>query len=172
MGAGCRSRALEGEPQWLDSAVPGQELRGQQRVPGRNAPYAFDNSARTWWAPADDDSAPWLELDLAAGWSQNYVVDSARILFALPEGDVEDESSPNNSGDGSRVRRYKIEVSLDGDAFTTVVDKTDNGVDNAVEFDEIIPVTCRYVRLSITGWPEGLPSGVVEFTVFGRPVPS
>jgi len=138
--------------------------------PGRNAPYAFDNSARTWWAPADDDSAPWLELDLAAGWSQNYVVDSARILFALPEGDVEDESSPNNSGDGSRVRRYKIEVSLDGDAFTTVVDKADNGVDNAVEFDEISPVACRYVRLSITGWPEGLPSGVVEFTVFGRPV--
>ncbi|HJO02860.1 MAG TPA: family 43 glycosylhydrolase [Acidobacteriota bacterium] len=141
-------------------------------APGRNAPYALDNNARTWWVPAADDGEPWLEIDLAAGWSQDYVVDSARILFALPEGDVEDESSPDNRGLASRIRQYKIEVSLDGDTFTTVVDKTGNDRDNAVEFDEIVPVECRYVRLTITGWPSGLRPGVLEFTVFGRPIPS
>jgi hypothetical protein len=32
-------------------------------------------------------------------------------------------------------------------------------------------VECRYVKLTITGWPEDLPCGVLEFTVFGRPTP-
>ena len=52
-----------------------------------------------------------------------------------------------------------------------MVDKTNNRNDNAVEFDEIEPVECRFVRLTITGWPESAPPGVIEFTVFGRPGP-
>ena len=140
-------------------------------APGRNAPYALDNNARTWWAPTDDDTEPWLELDLAAGWSQHYIVDSARILFTLPEGEVEDEYSPNNEPGRSRSRRYRIEVSSDGETFTTAVDKTKNDKDNAVEFDEIAPTKCRYVRLTITGWPRDLRRGVLEFTIFGVPTP-
>ena len=140
-------------------------------APGRNAPYALDNNARTWWAPAEGDAEPWLEIDLGAGERQDYIVDSARLLFALPDGDVEDDYSPNHRG-AVRARRYKIEVSLDGETFTTVVDKTGNNPDNAVEFDEIAPVESRYVRLTITGWPEDLPRGVLEFTVFGRPASS
>ncbi len=89
----------------------------------------------------------------------------------MPDGDVEDDYSPNNLG-AQRARSYKIEVSADGHNFTTVVDKTDNRRDNAVEFDEIPPLEGRYVRLTITGWPANLPIGVLEFTVFGRPVSS
>ena len=163
---------------WEDNgsgAIPLSEDKvyvASSEAPGRNAPYALDNNARTWWAPADDDAERWLEIDLGAGERQDYIVDSARILFTLPEGNVEDDYSPNNDGAASRVRKYKIEVSMDGETFTTVVDKTANDRDNAVEFDEITPVACRYVKLTITGWPTGLPVGVLEFTVFGRPVPS
>jgi beta-xylosidase len=131
-------------------------------APGRNAPYAVDNNNRTWWAPAKDDTDPWLTLDLGAESRQMYIVDSARILFTLPKG-------LKREGDEPRIRQYKIEVSSDGETFTTVVDKTKNERDNAVEFDEIAPVKCRHVRLIITGWPEDLPCGVLEFTVFGRP---
>lgn len=65
-----------------------------------------------------------------------------------------------------------IEVSSDGKTFKTVVDKTKNDADNAVEFDEIKPVQCKYVKLTITGWPKDLPCGVIEFTVFGKPLPN
>jgi len=140
-------------------------------APGRNAPYALDNNARTWWSPTDEDAEPWLEIDLGGGEPQEYVVDSARILFTLPDGDVDDDYSPNNRG-AARFRRYKIEVSVDGESFTTVVDKTGYQKDNAVEFDEIAPVQCRYVRFTLTGWPKELPRGVLELTIFGRPVPS
>jgi len=140
-------------------------------APGRNAPYAFDNNNRTWWAPAKDDTDPWLTLDLGAESRQMYIVDSARILFTLPEGDLWDDYRFGDEEGEPRIRKYKIEVSSDGETFTTVVDKTKNDRDNAVEFDEIVPVKCRHVRLTITGWPEDLPCGVLEFTVFGRPTP-
>ena len=136
-------------------------------APGRNAPYAFDGNARTWWAPAEDDAEASLTLDL--GWVtdadplQEFMVDSARILFMLPQG-------LRRAGEGARTRQYTIAVSRDGKEFATVVDHTENAVDNAVTFDEITPVRCRYVRLTITGWPAGMERGVIEFTVFGEPV--
>ncbi len=102
-------------------------------APGRDAPYAVDNNSRTWWAPAEDDDEPWVIFDLGSASEQQYIIDSARLLFTLPAR-LKDEDSPD------RIRRYKIEVSPDGETFETVVDKTRNDRDNAVEFDEIGPV--------------------------------
>jgi len=138
-------------------------------APGRNGPYAVDGNTRTWWAPAEDDSEPWAIFDLGSASRQQYVVDSARIIFTLPDGDTEDSSNPNNRGDKTRIRHYKIEVSTDDKIFKTVVDKTRNDADNVIEFDEIKPVKCKFVRLTITGWPKGFRRGVIEFTVFGKP---
>ena len=141
-----------------------KNYRVSSEAPGRDAPYAFDNNIRTFWAWAEDDEEPSLMLDLGAESRQQYIVDSARILFELP--------SRLNRGDAApRIRQYKIEVSSDGETFTTAVDKTGNDKDNAVEFDEIEPIKCRHVKLTITGWPKELPPGVIEFTVFGRPTP-
>lgn len=117
------------------------------------------------WAPAEDDEEPTLSLDLGAESRQEYIVDSARLIFLLPAGLKREGAEP-------RIRQYKIEVSSDGKTFTTVVDKTKSDRDNAVEFNEITPVKCRHVRLTITGWPKDLPCGVIEFTVFGRPTPT
>ena len=66
--------------------------------------------------------------------------------------------------------RYKIEVSTDGKSYSTVLDKTNNSVTRYTEFDEIPPVQCRYVRLTMTDWPRmgDLPLGIVEFTIFGK----
>jgi hypothetical protein len=168
---GVEARPWEGND---SGSIPLSEDKvyvASSEAPGRNAPYALDNNTRTWWAPAENDANPLLEIDLGAGEQQEYIVDSARVLFTLPDGDVEDEYSPNNHG-APRFRRHKIEVSADGESFPTVVDKTENESDNAIEFDEIAPVRCRYVRFMITGWPKDLPRrGALEVTIFGRPVP-
>lgn len=162
---------VQAEP-WQDNAsgvIPVSEdksYRVSSEAPGRNAPYAIDNNARTWWIPAAEDTKPWLTLDLSSATEvdpiQTYVVDAVRILFSLPSG-------LKHEGEAARNRRYRIEVSTYGEEFTTVVDKTQNELDHAVEFNEIKPVQCRYVRLTLTGWPERLPMGVLEFTVFGKP---
>jgi len=165
-------------PQWAPGVKPRPEQDNDSGViplsedksysvsseaPGRNAPYALDNNNRTWWAPVENDAEPWMLLTLGES-SQEYIVDSARILFTLPSGLKPETAAP-------RIRQYKIEVSPDGESFTTAVDKTRNDKDNAVEFDEIVPVKCRYVKLTITGWPKDLPCCVLEFTIFGRPTP-
>jgi phage terminase large subunit-like protein len=63
-----------------------------------------------------------------------------------------------------------IEVSDDGTTFSTLLDRTRNTVTKYVEFDELPPAACRFVRLTLTGWPRnaGTPLGIVEFTVFGK----
>jgi len=134
-------------------------------APGKNAPYAFDNSTRTGWQPATGDAAPWLRLDLGHTATlpaeQQFTVQSCRLLFPPKRQTANSTTQPN---------RYKIEVSVDGNNYITVVDKTDNAIVNNVEFDEFAPVKCRYVRLSVSVTPgQALPE-VREFSVFGLPI--
>lgn len=146
--------------------------------PGREAAYAVDNYNGTWWEPQEGDNQPWLLLDLGPATEfdppQYFTVDSSRILFHTGGGAMGRGGAPAAAAaPGSPVaHQYKIEVSKDGNNFTTVLDKTKNQVTKYVEFDELPPTQCRYVRLTITGWPRrpGANFGIVEFTVFGKPV--
>ncbi len=57
---------------------------------------------------------------------------------------------------------------MDGQSFTTVLDQTDNKIQRNTIFEEITPVECRFVRLSLTNWPRTNPLGIIEFTIFGK----
>ena len=57
---------------------------------------------------------------------------------------------------------------MDGQEFYMLVDQTNNTKIADCTFDDIAPRQCRYVRLTITGWPEGINLGIIEATVFGR----
>ncbi len=168
--------------------------------PGHDAPYATDNSNGTWWEPAEDEAQPALTLDLGPATNfdrtQLFTVDSCRILFhtgarggfgrgrgagARGRGGLRGAASgpPAASGDaaadnaaGPTAHQFRIEVSTDGAQYKTVLDKTKNTVSKYTEFEELPPTTCRYVRLTLTGWPRNgaTPLGIVEFTVFGKPV--
>jgi len=159
---------------------------------GREAGYALDNSDGTWWSPADGDAQPTLTVDLLAiPPFKPYTIDSSRIQFharnmplrrpgtqgaqgAGAGGRGASDASASGADDapfsGSQAFRYRIEASVDGISFTTVVDKTHNDLTRYTEFDEIHPTLARYVRLVLTDWPRSAsqPLGVVEFTVFGR----
>jgi hypothetical protein len=141
---------------------------------GHEAAYAVDNSTGTWWEPAEDDPSPSITIDLGPATRfdpvQSFVVDSSRILFAAGRGFGPAQPAPEAGG--TVAHRYRIEVSSDGKAFRTLVDKTGSTTTKYVEFDELTPTACRFVRLTLTGWPRnpGLPLGILEFTVFGRAV--
>jgi xylan 1,4-beta-xylosidase len=160
--------------------------------PGHEAAYALDDSNGTWWEPAEDDAKPTLTIDLGAitefESEQLFTVDSSRIEFTAGRGGFGASSgraggqqpgvqpaTPQPASQrptGSVAFRYKIEVSRDGQTFTTILDKTDNSVTRYTEFDEVPPTQCRYVRLIITDWPHigNSPLGIMEFTVFGKAV--
>ncbi len=148
--------------------------------PGHEAAYAVDNSTGTWWEPTEDDRQPSITIDLGPATEfdpvQVFTVDSSRILFVAGRGPGRPGTTPQapaaTPADGAIAHRYRIEVSSDGKTFTTVLDKTGNAVTRYVEFDELPPTACRFVRLTLVDWPRrtAAPLGVVEFTVFGKAV--
>jgi len=126
-------------------------------APGRTTLYAVDNNIRTWWQPADDDDAPWLEVNLDA----DFTVHGCRVLWAEPGLDYDNGILPGPF-------RYRVEVKLgENDLWTTVVDKTANDVDLLIDYTPFEAVETHYARLTITGWPKGLKPGVVDFELFG-----
>ena len=145
--------------------------------PGRDAAYAIDNSTGTWWEPTEDDAQPSITVDLGPATEfdpvQRFTVDSTRILFTAPRGfGRPGAATPLQGPTGAVAHRYRVEVSNDGKAFTTILDKMQNAVTKYVEFDELPPTACRFVRLTMTDWPRQAttPFGIVEFTVFGKAV--
>jgi hypothetical protein len=74
------------------------------------------------------------------------------------------------SGDKTGPFRYKVEVMDRKDnTWETLIDRTANTDDLVMDYrasDK--PVYGQFVRLTITGWPEGITPGVVEFTCFGE----
>ena len=144
--------------------------------PGRDAAYAIDNATGTWWEPAEDDRQPSITVDLGPATEldpvQSFTVDSSRILFNATRTFPRPGAPPPPPPTGAPAHRYKIEVSSDGQTFSTLLDKTQNTTAKYVEFDELAPTVCRFVRLTLTDWPHNAatPLGIVEFTVFGKAV--
>lgn len=160
---------------------------------GYEAAYAIDDSNGTVWQPAENDPQPTLTIDLVAPTefetSQFFTIDSMRIAFSTGSRGFGGRR-PRRPGDGgpggppaapvpfaaptasgSPAFRFKVEASMDGKEYTTVLDRTKNDVTLYTEFDEIPPTKCRFVRLTMTDWPRigTAPFGITEFTVFGTP---
>lgn len=174
----------------LNHTVPSQSIAvsvnrytyaASSAAPGRDPQYAFDNNVRTWWEPAEGDAKPWLVLDLGSrnpdDPNQEFLIDSTRVIFdAAPHrpaaGEIHVEGHDRRwfgqPPGAPAPYRYRLEASMDGKEFRTVVDRTANEHAATIEFDDFRPVRCRFVRLTVTGTPPGAPLAVLEFTVFGK----
>jgi xylan 1,4-beta-xylosidase len=168
--------------------------RFSSQNPGRDAAYAVDNSSGTWWEPAADDTQPSLTIELSPATRfdpvQLFTIDSMRLMFTGGGGfgggrGARGGGAPGAGGRGLPAApttgpaplavssyQYKIEASLDGTSYTTVLDQTSNTVVRNTIFEEIPPTKCRFVRLTMTNWPRTGNLGIIEFTVFGRPAES
>jgi xylan 1,4-beta-xylosidase len=141
--------------------------------PGRNAVYAVDNYSGTWWEPAPADSMPTLTIELSPATRfdvvQLFTIDGVRILFNSGRMRF---GRQTNTAPPTYVYQYKIDISMDGKNFITALDQTKNTLSRNTIFEEIPPVKCRFVRLTMANWPKTTPLGIIEFTVFGKPAES
>jgi xylan 1,4-beta-xylosidase len=141
---------------------------------GHEAAYAVDDSNGTWWEPAENDTQPTLTVDLGSitefESEQLFSVDSSRIQFMTGVGfGLGSGRGGTPAAKGSTAFRYKIEASSEGKEYALILDKTTSEITRYTEFDELPPTHCRFVRLTLTGWPHlGTPLGIIEFTVFGK----
>jgi hypothetical protein len=153
--------------------------------PGRDAAYAVDNSSGTWWEPATTDTQPTLTIELSPATRfdavQLFTIDSVRLMFnggrGLGFGGGRGRTSAAESVPATvmapelpstNAYQYKIEVSMDGQTYTTALDQTKNAISRNTIFEEMPPVKCRFVRLTMMNWPRATPLGVIEFTIFGK----
>ena len=145
--------------------------RFSSELSGRDAAYAVDNSSGTWWEPALADTMPALTIELSPATRfdvvQLFTIDGVRLLFN--GGRMRFGRRAADQPPPSYVYQYKIEASMDGKNYNTVLDQTKNMVSRNTIFEEISPVKCRFVRLTMTNWPRTTPLGIIEFTVFGKP---
>ena len=94
-------------------------------------------------------------------------VPGAAIRGEEPAAPIAESARP-----ATNAYQYKIEVSNDGNTYTSALDMTKNDITRNAIFEEITPVKCRFVRLTITNWPRSSSLGIIEFTVFGKPAGS
>ncbi len=149
---------------------------------GHFAAYATDNSSGTWWQPEPTDAQPTLTIELSPATRfdrvQLFTIDSLRLMFnggrrgfgGMRRGGTPpaETASPTSERPQTSAYQYKIEVSMDGESYKTALDMTKNDISRNVIFEEIPPVKCRFVRLTMTNWLETSPLGILEFTVFGK----
>jgi hypothetical protein len=154
--------------------------RFSSQQPGHEAAYAVDNSSGTWWEPNPTDAAPAVMIELSPATRfdavQLFTIDSVRLLFTGGNRFGRNTPAPttNNIDSASilpatKAYQYKVDVSTDGNAFTTVLDQSVNAIARNTIFEEIPPAKCRFVRLTLINWPRATPLGLIEFTVFGKP---
>ena len=138
--------------------------------PGRYAAYAVDNSSGTIWEPDPGDEQPTLTVELSPATRfdvvQLFTIDGVRLMF---NGGGRRFGRPAaNEQPPSYIYKYKIEVSMDGETYTTALDQSNYDISKNTIFEEIPPVKCRFVRLTMIDWPKSSPLGIIEFTVFGK----
>jgi xylan 1,4-beta-xylosidase len=134
--------------------------RCSSHTEGRNSFYALDENLTTWWQPKHDDPEKTLLVHLSAP----YTIEASRIIWRSVGLDYDKGVVPGPF-------KYKIEGcnEPDGDWFT-VIDMTDNDIEYINDYRTFPPVVSQYVKLTITGCPDGIEPGVVSFVVFGKRV--
>lgn len=132
-------------------------VRASSFAPGHEPVYAVDDYIRTWWEAGEESAPHWLEVDLDREWE----VCAARTMFA-------DRGLDYDAGILPGPYQYRIDGSLDGQQWTTLLDMSENTIDRHIAYDTFPTARARHIRLTILAAPAGIRPAIWEFTVFGR----
>ncbi|MBR5110888.1 MAG: family 43 glycosylhydrolase [Clostridia bacterium] len=165
--------AAEGDP-WRNPAwmllSAGKQADASSWIKGHEHGKATEENAQTWWQAASNDRKEWLQIDLG----KPMFVHAVQINFADDKIDI---PCPGKIMGGSQARyieerdlltQWKLEASLDGEAWFVVEDKssaqTDLSHDLIVREDGF---SARYLKLSDLSVPYGQKPCISGLRVFG-----
>ena len=124
---------------------------------GRPANYAVDEDIKTYWSAATANAGEWFVSDLG----EASTVHAIQINYA-------DEDATLMGKQPGLFHRYVLQASLDGQSWTTVVDKSTNSADVPHDYIELPqPSEARYIRLENRHMPTGK-FALSGLRVFGR----
>ena len=134
-----------------------KECSATSCAPGRDALYAVDDSMLSWWQPAENDPLPSLTVKLS---NHAMEVRSIRIIWRDVGLDIKENHLPGPFG-------YTVDAFTEAGEWVCILDKSDNSVDMAVDYNPVLPVRATSVRINIMSSPAHITPGLVNFTVFG-----
>ena len=165
--------AEEGDP-WRNPAwmllSAGKQVDASSWTQGHKPGKATEENVQTWWQAASNDRKEWLQIDLGKSMS----VYAVQINFADDKIDI---PCPGKIIGGSQARyieerdlqtQWKLEASLDGEAWFVVEDKSSAQTD--LSHDLIVRengFTVRYLKLSDLSVPYGQKPCISGLRVFG-----
>ncbi len=140
-----------------------RSARASSEAPGRPPLYAVDGSMLTFWEPAADDPAPTLTVDLQAP----FEVAAVRVIW-------KDLGLDYDAGAGPGPFQYRVELQPPGrDNWVCALNADKNDVDLLIDYRPFPTRAACRARLVVTGCPESIRPGVIDFTVFGAaPAPA
>ncbi len=134
----------------------GKSVTASSSLSDYPASNAVNEDIRTWWSASSADAGEYITVDLASACT----IQAIQVNFA--------EQDAVAWGEQSEAYQYKVEVSLDGETWTAVVDKSDNTVNAPNDYVQLATAaTGRYVRLTNVNCPYGKFS-VSGLRVFGN----
>lgn len=123
---------------------------------GRDAMYATDGSNLTFWQPAPTDDKPTLTVAFDAP----FALCALRLFWA------EDGYNPAENVQAGPVG-FLLEGLCNGE-YKPLLNAADNGTDYNIDYREFPETVCSGVRVTITRKPQGIQTGIIDFSVFGR----
>lgn len=131
----------------LEDIALNKPTSASSETPNNIAKNGNDGQMLTSWRAANEGPGSWWQVDLI----DTYDIVSAEISWEKPH----------------IPYQYQIDVSEDGVNWTTTVDETDNA--DAFQSRIIgISASARYVRVTVTGVPDGERAGITELKIFGK----
>lgn len=118
---------------------------------------AVDEDVRTWWSAKTGGAGEWFQVDLGAPKR----IEAVQINFA--------DQDSKGQGISRDAYRYVLQVSPDGRAWKTVVDRSQAGRDAPHDY-EVLPHAerARFVRLRNVHAPDGGKFSLYDLRVFGN----
>ena len=153
----CNADGRQGLVGWM-LLSHAKSASASSTLPPFETTFAFDEDVRTHWSAETGAAGEWLQVDLG----RPHDVHAVQVNFA-EEGLV----APVDQAE--RFYRYTIEISDNGNVWSTIVDQSQNDIDTPhdyVALDE--PVRGRYLRVTNVHVPAPGTFSVRDFRVFGK----
>jgi xylan 1,4-beta-xylosidase len=140
----------------------GKRTMASSSLTGYGSNLASDEDSRTYWCATSGKAGEWLMLDLGKACS----VGAVQVNFA----DQNSNPSLVRGRSNPVYQQYLLEGSLDGNAWSAIIDKSATTEDASDDYTELAsPAMARYVRITNGFMPGGELFAIRDLRIFGTP---
>ncbi|MBR0161260.1 MAG: family 43 glycosylhydrolase [Oscillospiraceae bacterium] len=160
------------EPDWMLLSY-NKRMTASSFEAGKEPERAVDENVQTWWRAASASGGEWLCVDLGESMTVNAVqlnfADDPAAEIPCPGALVPGPDMERYIDRDHKPLRWLLEGSADGDIWTVIKDKRETATD--LPHDLIVlelPLSLRFLRLTVTAVPYGVAPSVSGLRVFGK----